>query len=53
LERKKIYATCEARGNKIFTFTAVGTSVDLSGLTNPVAVVLTIGVNTGSTLSTL
>jgi hypothetical protein len=36
-------------GNKIFTFTAVGAGEDLSGLTNPVAVVLTIGVNAGST----
>ncbi len=36
-------------GNKIFTFTAVGTGVDLGGLSNPVVVVLTKGVNTGTT----
>jgi len=32
-----------------FKFEAVGTGVDLTGLTNPVTVVLTIGINTGTT----
>jgi DNA-binding beta-propeller fold protein YncE len=36
-------------GNNIFTFKAEGTGVDLTGLTNPVTVALTIGNNTGST----
>jgi hypothetical protein len=36
-------------GNNIFTFKAEGTGVDLTGLTNPVTVVLTIGDNTGTT----
>jgi hypothetical protein len=36
-------------GNNIFTFDAVGTDVDLTGLTNPVTVVLTIGINSGTT----
>jgi hypothetical protein len=36
-------------GNNIFTFKAEGTGVDLTGLTNPVTVVLTIGNDTGST----
>ena len=39
-------------GNNIFTFKAQGTDVDLTGLTNPVTVVLTIGNNTGSTTVT-
>ncbi len=39
-------------GNKIFTFKAEGTGVDLTGLTNPVTVVLTIGINSGSTAVT-
>jgi hypothetical protein len=30
-------------GNNIFTFKAAGSGVDLTGLTNPVTVVLTIG----------
>jgi hypothetical protein len=38
-------------GNNFFTFDAVGAGVDLTGLTNPVAVVLTIGVNAGSTIA--
>ena len=36
-------------GNKIFTFKAEGTGSDFTGLTNPVTVVLTIGINTGTT----
>jgi DNA-binding beta-propeller fold protein YncE len=36
-------------GNNIFTFKAVGKDLDLTGLTNPVTVVLTIGINTGTT----
>jgi hypothetical protein len=36
-------------GNNMFTFKAEGTGVNLSGLKNPVTVVLTIGNNTGST----
>jgi DNA-binding beta-propeller fold protein YncE len=39
-------------GNNIFTFKAEGTRVDLTGLTNPVTVVLTIGINTGATTVT-
>ena len=38
--------------NNIFTFNAVGTAVDLTGLTNPVTGVLTIGVNAGTTTVT-
>jgi hypothetical protein len=36
-------------GNNIFTFQAVGAGVDLTGLTNPVTVVLTIGIDSGTT----
>jgi 6-phosphogluconolactonase (cycloisomerase 2 family) len=36
-------------GNNIFTFKAKGTDADLTGLTNPVTMVLTIGVDSGST----
>jgi hypothetical protein len=36
-------------GNNIFTFKAEGTGVDLTDLTNPVTVVLTIGIDSGST----
>jgi 6-phosphogluconolactonase (cycloisomerase 2 family) len=36
-------------GNNIFTFKAEGKGVNLTGLTNPVTVVLTIGDDTGST----
>jgi hypothetical protein len=36
-------------GNNLFTFKAVGRGVDLTSLTNPVTVVLTIGINTGTT----
>ena len=39
-------------GNNIFTFKAEGKHVDLTGLTNPVTVVLTIGDDTGSTAVT-
>jgi 6-phosphogluconolactonase (cycloisomerase 2 family) len=39
-------------GNNIFTFKAEGTRVEFSGLTNPVTVALTIGINTGSTTVT-
>ena len=36
-------------GNNIFTFKAEGTGVNLTGLTNPVTVVLTIGIDSGTT----
>ena len=36
-------------GNKIFTFKAEGKGVNLTSLTNPVTVLLTIGDDTGST----
>jgi hypothetical protein len=36
-------------GNNIFTFNAEGKRVDLTGLTNPVTVVLTVGIDSGST----
>jgi hypothetical protein len=36
-------------GNNMFTFQAQGTDVDLTGLTKPVTVVLTIGINTSTT----
>jgi len=39
-------------GNKIFAFSAESKGVNLTRLTNPVTVVLTIGVNTGSTTVT-
>jgi 6-phosphogluconolactonase len=39
-------------GNNIFTFKAEGTGVDLTGLTNPVTVVLTIGIDSGTTTTT-
>jgi hypothetical protein len=39
-------------GNNIFTFKAEGTDVDLTGLTNPVTVVLTIGIDSGTTAVT-
>jgi hypothetical protein len=40
-------------GNKIFTFKAEGTGVDLTGLTKPITVVLTIGINSGTTTAQL
>jgi 6-phosphogluconolactonase (cycloisomerase 2 family) len=39
-------------GNNIFTFKAEGAGANLTGLTNPVTVVLTIGNNSGSTTTT-
>jgi hypothetical protein len=39
-------------GNNIFTFNAQGTGVDLTGLTNPVTVVLTIADDRGRTAVT-
>jgi hypothetical protein len=39
-------------GNNMFTFKAESTGVDLTGLTNPVPVVLTIGIDSGSTTAT-
>ena len=39
-------------GNNMFTFKAEGTGVDLTGLTNPVTVVLTIGIDSGTTTAT-
>ena len=35
-------------GNNLFTFKAVGSGVDLTSLTNPVTVVLTIGIDAGA-----
>ena len=35
-------------GNNIFRLAAVGTGVNLTGLTNPVTVVLTIGIDSGT-----
>jgi hypothetical protein len=40
-------------GNNMFTFKAEGTGADFTGLTNPVTVVLTIGINTGTTTAQL
>ncbi len=40
-------------GNNIFIFKAEGRGVDLTGLTNPVTVVLTIGNDTGSTAAVI
>jgi DNA-binding beta-propeller fold protein YncE len=39
-------------GNNIFSFKAVGKDLDLTGHTNPVTVVLTIGINSGTTTVT-
>jgi hypothetical protein len=39
-------------GNNIFIFKAEGTGVKLTGLTNPVTVVLTIGIDSGTTAVT-
>ena len=39
-------------GNNIFTFKVEGTGVDLTSLTNPVTVALTIGIDSGSTAVT-
>jgi hypothetical protein len=39
-------------GNNIFTFKADGSGVALTGLTNPVTVVLTIGIDSGTTTVT-
>jgi hypothetical protein len=39
-------------GNNIFTFKAEGKGVDLTDLTNPVTVVLTIGIDSGTTAVT-
>jgi hypothetical protein len=39
-------------GNNMFTFKAEGTGVDVTGLTNPVPVVLTIGIDSGTTTAT-
>jgi hypothetical protein len=39
-------------GNNMFTFMAEGTGADLTGLTNPVTVVLTIGMDSGTTTTT-
>jgi DNA-binding beta-propeller fold protein YncE len=36
-------------GNNLFTFEAEGRGVDLAGLTNPVTVLLTIGIDSGTT----
>jgi len=45
----KLKAQIVPLGNNIFTFNADGKGVDLTGLTNPITVVLTIGINSGST----
>jgi hypothetical protein len=39
-------------GNNTFTFKAEGTGLDLSGLSNPITVVMTIGINSGTTTVT-
>ena len=39
-------------GNNIFVFTAEGKGVNLTGLTNPVTVVLAIGMDSGTTTVT-
>jgi hypothetical protein len=39
-------------GNNMFTFETEGTGVNLTGLTNPVTVVPTIGIDSGSTTVT-
>jgi hypothetical protein len=41
-----------ALGNNIFTFNAEGTGVHFTGLTNPVTVLLTIGIHSGNTAVT-
>jgi hypothetical protein len=48
----KLKAQIVPLGNNIFTFNAEGKGGDLTGLTNPVTVVLTIGINSGSTAVT-
>jgi DNA-binding beta-propeller fold protein YncE len=45
----KLKAQIVPLGNNIFTFNAEGKGVDLTGLTNPVTVVLTIGTDSGTT----
>jgi hypothetical protein len=45
----KLKAQIVPLGNHIFTFDAEGKGVDLTALTNPVTVVLTIGIDSGST----
>src|SRR5260221_8327752 len=45
----KLKAKIVPLGNNIFTFNAEGKGVDLTGLTSPVTVVLTIGTDSGST----
>jgi len=45
----KLKAQIVPLGNNIFTFNAEGKGVDLTGLTSPVTVVLTIGTDSGST----
>jgi hypothetical protein len=39
-------------GNNIFTFKAEGTGAGLTGFTNPITVVLTIGIDSGTTTAT-
>ena len=48
----KLKAQIVSLGNNIFTFNAEGKGVDLTGLTNPVTVVLTIGIDSGTTTVT-
>jgi hypothetical protein len=48
----KLKAQIVPLGNNIFTFNAEGKGVDLTGLTNPVTVVLTIGIDSGTTTVT-
>jgi 6-phosphogluconolactonase len=48
----KLKAQIVPLGNNIVTFNAEGKGVDLTGLTNPVTVVLTIGTDSGSTAVT-
>jgi DNA-binding beta-propeller fold protein YncE len=48
----KLKAQIVPLGNNIFTFNAEGKGVDLTGLSNPVTVVLTIGIDSGTTAVT-
>jgi hypothetical protein len=49
MDRVSLSVRIRPLGNQMFRFDAVGTRVDLTCLTNPVTVVLTIGINSGTT----
>jgi hypothetical protein len=51
-QRREFRCAIVPLGNNIFTFKAGGTGTDLTGLTNPVTLVLTIGIDSGSTAVT-